>query len=154
MNTASERPNIKAEWLQSFSSLSHSGLKPLTEPLRVSGSVDIIVGPRSLTAAVILNLHDSQSGFDADLGEWTSQGEVSDFAKAAIFGFMDVTMVSERQPFSGFHVSIADLKIDPVNSCIVAFRLAGREAGKRFLEVCSERNLRAFQNADGDLFRF
>lgn len=56
------------------------------------------------------------------------------FAKATLFGILDVLATYEKQPILGTRITILGLEIDEVNSNERAFRLAGRSAAAKALE--------------------
>jgi hypothetical protein len=59
--------------------------------------------------------------------------EWSQFIESAIFGFLDVVMLEETYPYKNFKLRVVGAKFNPVDSNSLAFRLAGRDAGKKFL---------------------
>lgn len=57
------------------------------------------------------------------------------FMEWAIFGFLDVVMVADPYPIKSVKVTVVDAEFDAVSSSMMAFRHAGRDAGRRFLEM-------------------
>ncbi|CAN5394384.1 hypothetical protein BH09MYX1_BH09MYX1_60310 [soil metagenome] len=55
------------------------------------------------------------------------------FLAWAIFGFLDVVMMTEPYPTKSIRVTVAAAEFDPVSSNMIAFRLAGRDAGRKFV---------------------
>jgi hypothetical protein len=53
------------------------------------------------------------------------------FLKEAVFGVMDVLLVDGPSPLLGVRLRVVGLVIDSVRSSQMAFRLAGRDAGKK-----------------------
>ena len=60
--------------------------------------------------------------------------EQEPFIDSFIFGFLDVLMTSEPFPIRNVKVTIQDATFDPIRANQMAFRLAGRDAGRKFLE--------------------
>jgi hypothetical protein len=57
------------------------------------------------------------------------------FIEWAIFGFLDVVMVAEPYPIKSVKITVVDAEFDAVSSSMMAFRHAGRDAGRKFLEM-------------------
>lgn len=57
------------------------------------------------------------------------------FIEWAIFGFLDVVMVAEPYPIKSVKLTIMDAEVDAVSSSMMAFRHAGRDAGRKFLAM-------------------
>ena len=54
---------------------------------------------------------------------------------AAVFGVLDVFMTSRSVPVLGVLIRIKAIKDHPVDSSQIAFRLAGRQAAQKLLEL-------------------
>jgi translation elongation factor EF-G len=61
--------------------------------------------------------------------------EYERFIDWSIFGFLDVVMLAEPYPIRNVRVTIVEVEVDPVSSSMMAFRHAGRDAGRKFLEM-------------------
>lgn len=107
----------------------------LTRPVEVEGERKAHLGPRLEVARVRLLVEPAEAfevsieapGLDAILGG-------ASFARAAVLGFLDVVLLAEPQPLRKIRVRVLEVRIDPVSSSAMAFRRAGRVAGKRLLE--------------------
>ena len=54
--------------------------------------------------------------------------------RAAIFEVLDVVLTAEPYPLRDFSLRTVEIHSHPVDSCIVAFRPAGRDAGEKLLQ--------------------
>jgi len=56
------------------------------------------------------------------------------FAKAAAYGVIDEFLTGAASPLTAVKLIVGPIKSDPVDSSIVAFRHAGRDAGRKLLD--------------------
>lgn len=108
--------------------------RTLPRPMEVVGERKAHLGPRLEVARVRLAVEPADA-FAASI-------EVQDldriiggtsFARAAVFGFLDIVLLAEPLPIRNVHVRVLELIIDPVSSSELAFRRAGRAAGECLL---------------------
>lgn len=118
-------------WQKSF--LTWSTIK-LPGPLRVRGVRDAHLGPRWERAAVEFVLEPATDLTVVIDIENVDKDPDQKYVEAAIFGLFDVLMVSGPCPVRGVRVRVVDLEIDPIESSQMAFRQAGRDAGRRALQ--------------------
>ena len=55
------------------------------------------------------------------------------FPECAIFGVLDILMVSESAPVASVRLTLKDALWDPTDTTAMAFRQAGRDAGRKIL---------------------
>ncbi len=73
--------------------------------------------------------------------------EISDKANLAEFpyddrvitGLLSVLMTAGYSPVINIKVTLKELKIDPIESSLAAFEMAGRDAGRKILETMKQR---------------
>ena len=57
-----------------------------------------------------------------------------EFLEWAVYGFLDVVMLAGTYPMRKMKITVVGAEVDPIESSAMAFRLAGRDAGRGFLE--------------------
>ncbi|WP_028314042.1 hypothetical protein [Desulfatibacillum aliphaticivorans] len=107
----------------------------LKNPVKVEGIWDKHLGPMVQYAKVIMNVEPAAS-FQVDLSslELKLDHHQMDMLRSAIFGFLDVVMCAGLSPLRNLKLEILDVEFDPVNSSMIAFRYAGRDAGRKLLD--------------------
>lgn len=60
------------------------------------------------------------------------------FSESAIFGLLDVLTFGDDLPFLNHRVTLLNMDMHPVDSSRIAFRRAGRDAGRKILEAAKE----------------
>jgi hypothetical protein len=60
-----------------------------------------------------------------------------------VFGLLDVLMLSESAPLKNIRIILEKTEIDAVNSSCMAFRHAGRDAGRKLLQIVKDNALTA-----------
>lgn len=60
--------------------------------------------------------------------------QLIDFPNCAIFGMLDVFLISGSSPIRNIRVVIEDVGYDPIDSSSMAFREAGRDAARKITE--------------------
>jgi translation elongation factor EF-G len=63
--------------------------------------------------------------------------EQEGYLQEAIFGVIDVLMTAESAPLRNVRLKVVDAVVHPVDSSRMAFRRAGRDAGRKALEAVS-----------------
>ena len=114
----------------------------LPTPVRVIGEREKHFGPKSEFARVQLTVHPA-SGFEVD----DSVEERSELERlgvgwpdATIFGLLDVLMLAESGPLYKVRVVLEKVWYHEIDSSQVAFRHAGRDAGRKIIEEIELRN--------------
>lgn len=108
----------------------------LTKAVRVDGVRKAHLGPRMEIARIGLLVEPAEA-FEVVAGgpAIAPTCEHERFIEWAIFGFLDVVMVAEPDPIRSVKITVVDAEVDAVSSSMMAFRHAGRDAGRRFLEM-------------------
>lgn len=122
--------NRWAENVVSRSSLS------LREAIEIEGVRDAHLGPRWEFAKIRLRAEPCVD-FDAriELGSRQAKFEKEGYAEAAVLGVLDVLLVSGQSPLKNVRVTLFDAEDHEVDSSPNAFRMAGRDAGKKLLDA-------------------
>jgi translation elongation factor EF-G len=115
----------------------------LAEPVNVVGEVDHHLGPRSEFAKVQLTAYPSE-GFQVE--DDTPQREQLDrlgigWPDSAILGVLDVVMLREFGPLYNVRIVLEQAWYREIDSSERAFRRAGRRAGRKLIDVISEKRL-------------
>lgn len=113
-----------------------SRTEPLTKAVRVNGTRNVHLGPRMEIARITLLIEPAEA-FEANVAtpRMSAKPDQARFIEWAIFGFLDIVMVAEQYPIRSIKITVVDTEIDPVSSSMMAFRHAGRDAGRKFLEM-------------------
>jgi hypothetical protein len=104
--------------------------------LTVEGLHQKHVGP-SLQFGRVEMLAEPSTSFEVVVGRDVDQSDETQlFLEASVFGLLDVLLVSETYPLHNVRLTITRLEIDPISSSQMAFRLAGRDAGRKIMVEC------------------
>ena len=119
------------EELQSRTSLT------LPSRMTVNGVRQQHTGPR-LEYAKIEVLVEPAASFEVRFGPDVDDSDPSRiFLEAAVFGLLDILLVSRPYPLRNVSVTLTHCEIDPVDSSQMAFRHAGRDAGMKIISTLS-----------------
>ena len=93
------------------------------------------LGPRLEYAAIELKVEPSDC-FEVDFSDRLKNinDESKELLDAAVYGILDVILTHLIQPLRNIKINILSANIHPVDSNKMAFRKAGRNAGKKILE--------------------
>lgn len=124
--------NLLEKWMEDM--LSRRS-RVLEAPVRVEGIRKAHLGGY-LQIGQVLFVIEPANGFEIsiEIANLEAKPEYKSFIESAIFGFLDVVMLAEPYPFKDLKVRVVGAEFDPVSSSVISFRLAGRDAGKKFLE--------------------
>ncbi len=119
------------DWMNSYADM------PLVK-IRNIGDVDGICkvgrGARFLYARVTLTFSPSDRlEFTNSTSRAKDTTHLGHWLKYVCLGVLDVMLVHPATPITGFRCDVKDLDFHDVDSTNEAFRLAGRDAAKRFL---------------------
>jgi hypothetical protein len=105
----------------------------LDRSISVTGLRDKHLGPRWEYANVDV-LFEPAALFEVRFGPDISHDD-SDraFLDAAIFGVLDILLVYGPDPLRNVRITLTRCEIDPVRSSQMAFRQAGRDAGRKVM---------------------
>jgi translation elongation factor EF-G len=120
--------NYLNKWYEDI--LTRSSL-PLAQSVRVRGQRDEHLGPREEFGEIEVLIEPSSS-FEVLVDTKIEKSEeVGSFIDSALYGLLDVLLVSGPFPVRDVRILLTDLKYDAVRSSRMAFRQAGRDAGRR-----------------------
>jgi len=112
--------------------------KPLVlkNPVKLEGIRNKHLGPMMQYAKVVINAEPSEN-FHVDISpiELDLDENQLKMINSAIFGFLDVAMCAKVNPLKNIKLTIAHVEFDPINSSIMAFRYAGRDAGQKLIDA-------------------
>jgi len=119
-------------WAESLVSLPSIGLPRIVE---VVGEQDRHLGPRWESARVTFRL-EPHDGLELRItpSSKLQRMERMHFLSAAAYGLLDVLLTQPTGPMRDVLVVVVDAEANEVDSSQHAFRMAGRNAGKRVLE--------------------
>jgi hypothetical protein len=116
-------------------SLIQSRSLALTKSVRVEGLRKAHLGPRMDFARVEFVVEPADEfSVAVEVPNLDVTAEQQTFLEWAMFGFLDVVMMTEPYPTKSIRLTVTSAEFDPVSSNMVAFRLAGRDAGRKFVE--------------------
>jgi hypothetical protein len=105
----------------------------LPQTLRVEGVREAHLGPRCEYGRVIVEAEPSaQFTVSVPAGPLPVGGD--DFVRAAVMGVLDIVLTADPFPLRDFALRIVEIHPHPVDSSVMAFRRAGRDAGRKLLE--------------------
>ncbi len=118
-----------------FESLLRASPRSIPTAMRVTGQCDQHLGPRLRFARVTISVRpgdrfDVQIAIPPALQDTLQEHQYLDYF---VFGFLDVMLTSAEQPATLLSLTITDVDYDPINSSQIAFRLAGRDAGRHVI---------------------
>ena len=107
----------------------------LKATVRVEGIREKHLGPRMDFARVEFEVEPAD-GFIVVVQVPGIEGDAERqmFIDWAIFGFLDVVMVTDGYPVKSMKLTVVAAEFDAIDSSMRAFRLAGRDAGRALLE--------------------
>jgi hypothetical protein len=79
-----------------------------------------------------------QFAFEISCKEKVEHLNAAEFVRAALVGFLDTILVADLRPYRDIRITLTELNVHEVDSNQLAFYRAGREAGKRFLEMANK----------------
>ena len=91
------------------------------------------LGPRFESAQVRLRFEPADA-FIVSLECVLVDNAGTEFARAALFGALDILMTYSKHPILNVHVIIEQMEIDAIDSNARAFRLAGRDSARKALD--------------------
>jgi hypothetical protein len=130
-------------WVKDFVSLWLDGLprrkaKTVSAPIKASGKFDGYLVYGFQRAEIELDVEPSSSFEVVDALHRNEEVRDNGFFEWAIFGLLDILMVAEPEPVSNVRLVLNDMDYDRIECSQLAFRLAGRDAGRKILEAAKE----------------
>src|SRR5262245_53969028 len=108
----------------------------LKKAVKVEGIRNQHLGPRWQYAKVQISV-EPHSGFAVDIQineKLLEELQKDNWVDWTILGLLDVLMTATPKPVRDIRVILIDAKYDEVNSSRMAFRHAGRDAGRKILD--------------------
>ena len=108
---------------------------PLPAPIVVTGECDRHLGAMKQVAAVKVAIFPSEEFDVLNEAHMTAELRALKFPEYAIFGFLDVVMTDDFFGTGNIRIVVKEGHVHPIDSSPLAFREAGRAAGKKFLQL-------------------
>ena len=125
-----------SEWTKNVVSRTSLNLK---QPVEIEGLRDQHLGGRWETARIKIAIkpHDH---FHVTADSLANKEELDKhgYLDWAVMGILDVLLVSEAYPLKNVSIDFLEAEIHPVNASQMAFRQAGRDAGRRLLQIVKD----------------
>ena len=118
-------------WPQELQKLRSLGLK---SKITVIGERNQHLGPRWESAKVQISIEPAAHFEVIDSAPPDELARREGYLDWAVFGLLDVLMVSESAPLKDVRITIEKVEHDNVDSSRMAFRQAGRDAGRKIIE--------------------
>ncbi|PTY01764.1 hypothetical protein DB346_11260 [Verrucomicrobia bacterium LW23] len=104
---------------------------------RVEGVRDKVLGPRSDYASIVVAFEASDSLKVECSADNRAELEACGYLDYAVFGLLDVLMTASTYPMRNIRLNIVEAEIHPIHANQLAFRWAGRDAGRKIIEMLS-----------------
>jgi len=108
---------------------------PLNRRVTVIGERNQHLGPRWEFAKIEVSIEPAPSFEVVDAVEANEQLRQLGYLDWAVLGLLDVLMVAEAAPLSGVRVTLEKAEHHEIDSSQMAFRQAGRDAGRKIIEA-------------------
>jgi hypothetical protein len=105
----------------------------LPRVVRVEGLREKHLGPRCEYGRVVFEATPAEE-FSVSGPATALSKEGQAFVQAAIFGVLDVVLTAGPLPLRKFALGVVEIQDHPVDSSVMAFRRAGRDAGRKLLQ--------------------
>jgi hypothetical protein len=104
----------------------------LPRTVRVEGIREKHMGPRCEYGRIVVEAQPAdQFAVSGPTGPLSIDEE--DYVRAALFGILDVLLTAEPFPLRDINLVVVEIHPHPVDSSVMAFRKAGRDAGTKLL---------------------
>lgn len=121
-------------------------LKPssltLKSKARVIGERNKHLGPRWEVARIQITVEPAPSFEVVDVYPGNQEARQEGYLDWVVFGLLDILMVSETMPLKNLRIILEKAELDAVNSSCMAFRHAGRDAGRKLLQIVKDNALK------------
>jgi hypothetical protein len=105
----------------------------LPRPVRVEGLCRRHLGPRLEFGRIVVEAAPGpRFAVTGPAAPLPVDGE--GFLQAAVFGILDVVLTAEPFPLKDFTLHVVEFESHPIDSNLMAFRNAGRDAGRKLLQ--------------------
>jgi hypothetical protein len=120
-------------------------LKPnsltLKSKITVMGERNEHIGPRCEVARIQISVEPAPSFEVIDLYPGNEEARKEGYLDWAVFGLLDVLMLTWSTPLRNIRVILEKAEVDAINSSCMAFRHAGRDAGRKLLQLVKDHAL-------------
>jgi hypothetical protein len=106
---------------------------PLKSRLNVVGERNQHLGPRWEFAKIQVSIEPASSFEIVDAVPASEELRQLGYPDWVVLGLLDVLMVAESAPLSGVRITLEKAEHHPVDSSPMAFRQAGRDAGRKII---------------------
>jgi hypothetical protein len=114
-------------------------LKPnsltLKSKITVMGERNEHIGPRWEIARIQISAEPAPSFEVIDLFPCNEEARQEGYLDWTVLGLLDVLMLTWSTPLRNIRVILEKAEVDAVNSSCMAFRHAGRDAGRKLLQI-------------------
>lgn len=107
----------------------------VTESMTVVGERNAHLGPRLEYASVQVSVEPSTQFEVTDIAKASEEIRRLGYPESVILGILDVLMVSLASPIRNIRIVLDEPKYDAIDSSPMAFRQAGRDAGRKIIEA-------------------
>jgi hypothetical protein len=118
-------------WPQELLKLGSLSLK---SKVTVTGERDQHLGPRCDFAKVQVTVEPASRFEVIDAVPAKEEARQEGYLDWAVFGLLDVLLVAESAPLTNIRITLERVEHHPVDSSPMAFRHAGRDAGRKIIE--------------------
>lgn len=102
---------------------------------RVEGVRDKVLGPRSDFARIVVAFEPSDTLVVECSASNSRELESDGYFESAVFGLLDALMTTAAYPVRNIRLNIVEAEIHPIHANQMAFRWAGRDAGRKIVEA-------------------
>ena len=107
----------------------------LEKTIEVEGIRDKHLGPRFEYAKILVQIEPFNE-LDVILLNTDSMEDYQiEMLEASIFGLLDILLTKAPCPLKDVRITLKEFDIDPIDSSLIAFRYAGRNAGEKILDI-------------------
>jgi len=111
---------------------------PLKSKITVTGERNQHLGPRFEFAKIQLSVEPSARFEVVHASPADEELQKLNYLDWAIFGLLDILLTSESAPLSNVRVTLEKAEHHPIDSSPMAFRQAGRDAGRKIIETLKQ----------------
>jgi translation elongation factor EF-G len=102
---------------------------------RAAGQYDPTTGPRRQYAKVEFLVEPAEEFEVVAEAEGVEDSRDSEHSDWAVLGLLDIVLIAWPQPLRDIKVTVTDIDYHPLWSSRMAFRMAGREAGRKLVKL-------------------
>jgi hypothetical protein len=126
-------------WQQELLNLNSLTLK---SKVTVTGERNKHLGPRWEIARIQITVEPAPGFEVVDVNPDNQEARQEGYLDWAVFGLLDVLMLAESAPLKNIRIILEKAELDAVNSSCMAFRQAGRDAGRKLLQIVKDNALK------------